>query len=495
MNRYKKHPLAVAISMLCNPLHAQLAEPGPAVLPEVTVKGARRPAFKSDTATTGSKTEMPIRDIPQSISVVRKEIIESQSAFSLRDALKNVSGLTIAAGEGGRTGDSVTLRGFAANSDTYLDGVKDNGQYFRDTFFLERIEVLKGASSILFGRGSTGGVINEISKMPVPEILAAGDFTYGSFDFKRTTLDVGAAPLENLAVRLNGLYQDADSFRDFNFTDRWGLAPSVKVNLTPDTDLTLHLLHQEEDSVFDYGVPMFRGEPADVPIEQFYGFPDDRLQEFDVNVATAAFSHRFTSELSFKNSFRYGDYERFYRTHLFNAVTDLGPASTVGRSQALRLSTQDNYYNQTDFVLTKPVLGFTNTLMFGIEVGWEDFTFQSKNSSGVTPISIFAPTLTATVGAGRANDLGGTLDTDRITATETVAGYVLDQFEITPQWKLLGGARYDVFEAEQDDRVASNDFSRTDKEWSPRGGIIWQPADWQSYYFSYGPSFNPSAET
>ncbi len=282
MNRYKKHPLAVAISMLCNPLHAQLAEPGPAVLPEVTVKGARRPAFKSDTATTGSKTEMPIRDIPQSISVVRKEIIESQSAFSLRDALKNVSGLTIAAGEGGRTGDSITLRGFAANSDTFLDGVKDNGQYFRDTFFLDRIEVLKGASSILFGRGSTGGVINEIAKKPLPEILAAGDFTYGSFDFKRTTLDVGAAPLENLAVRLNGLYQDADSFRDFNFTDRWGLAPSVKVNLTPDTDLTLHLLHQEEDSVFDYGVPMFRGEPADVLIEQFYGFPDDRLQEFDV---------------------------------------------------------------------------------------------------------------------------------------------------------------------------------------------------------------------
>ena len=160
-----------------------------------------------------------------------------------------MSGLTIAAGEGGRTGDSITLRGFAANSDTYLDGVKDNGQYFRDTFFLERVEVLKGASSILFGRGSTGGVINEISKMPLPETQASGELTYGSFDFKRTTLDVGAAPLENLAVWLNGLYQDADSFRDFNFTDRWGLAPSVKVNLTPDTDLTLHLLHQEEDSV------------------------------------------------------------------------------------------------------------------------------------------------------------------------------------------------------------------------------------------------------
>lgn len=492
--RKKKHPSAVAIGMILTPLHAHAEPTDVIVLPDIEVTAPPENAYKSDAATVGSKIEMPIRDIPQSVSVVKEELIESQNAFSLRDALKNVSGLTIAAGEGGRTGDSITLRGFAAHSDTYLDGVKDNGQYFRDTFFLERIEVLKGSSSILFGRGSTGGVINEVSKKPLPETLAIGDFTYGSFDFKRATLDVGAAPLDTVALRVNGLWQDADSFRDFNFTDRWGVAPAVKLTVGPDTDLTFNFLHQEEDSVFDYGVPMFRGEPAEVPIERFYGFPEDRLQEFDVNIVTAAFSHRFTSDFSVKNSFRFGDYERFYRTHLFGAVTDLGSASTVGRVQSLRLSAQDNYYNQTDFVLTKPVLGFTNTLMFGVEVGWEDFTFRSKDSNDVAPISIFAPTVTPTVGAGRANDFSGILATDRITDTETVAGYVLDQFEITPEWKLLGGARYDVFEAEQDDRVATDDFSRTDKEWSPRGGIVWQPTDWQSYYFSYGSSFNPSAE-
>ena len=494
-NRKKKHSSAIAIGMILTPLHSHSAEPSDIiVLPDIEVTAPPENAYKSDAATVGSKIEMPIRDIPQSVSVVKEELIESQNAFSLRDALKNVSGLTIAAGEGGRTGDSITLRGFAAHSDTYLDGVKDNGQYFRDTFFLERIEVLKGSSSILFGRGSTGGVINEVSKKPLPETLAIGDFTYGSFDFKRATLDVGAAPLNTVALRLNGLWQDADSFRDFNFTDRWGVAPAVRLTVGPDTDLTFNFLHQEEDSVFDYGVPMFRGEPAEVPIERFYGFPEDRLQEFDVNIVTAAFSHRFTSDFSVKNSFRFGDYERFYRTHLFGAVTDLGSASTVGRVQSLRLSAQDNYYNQTDFVLTKPVLGFTNILMFGVEVGWEDFTFRSKDSNDVAPISIFAPTVTPTVGAGRANDFSGILATDRITDTETVAGYVLDQFEITPEWKLLGGARYDVFEAKQDDRVATDDFSRTDKEWSPRSGIVWQPTDWQSYYFSYGSSFNPSAE-
>lgn len=196
---------------------------------------------KADTSSTGLKIEAAIRDIPQSISVVKKELVKSQNAFNLRDALKNVSGLTIAAGEGGRTGDSITLRGFAANSDTFLDGVRENGQYFRDTFFMDRVEVLKGASSVLFGRGSTGGVINSIAKKPrTGPSFATADFTYGNYDFKRTTLDVGTKLTENLAVRLNGLYQDANSFRDYNFTNRWGVAPSLQFTITPDTNLTLH---------------------------------------------------------------------------------------------------------------------------------------------------------------------------------------------------------------------------------------------------------------
>jgi catecholate siderophore receptor len=223
----------------------------------------KEPSFKADTSSSGLKFESEIRDIPQSVSVVKEELIKSQNAFNLRDALKNVSGLTIAAGEGGRTGDSITLRGFSANSDTYLDGAKENGQYFRDTFFMDRTEVLKGSSSVLFGRGSTGGVINSIAKKPVMgKAFATADFTYGNYDFKRTTLDAGTKLSDNIAVRLNTLYQDADSFRDYNFTNRWGVAPSIKFNITRDTDLTFHLLHQEEDSVYDYGLPMFRGKPV-----------------------------------------------------------------------------------------------------------------------------------------------------------------------------------------------------------------------------------------
>jgi catecholate siderophore receptor len=468
------------------------------VLKDVKVKAARDKktgGYKVDTSSTGSKIAMPIRDIPQSVSVVKKELIQSQNAFNLRDALKNVSGLTIAAGEGGRTGDSITLRGFSANSDQYLDGVKENGQYSRDTFFLERAEVLKGASSILFGRGATGGVINQIFKKPTGKNHVIGDFTYGTYDFKRSTIDAETA-YDNLAARLNLMWQDSDSFRDYNYNNRWGIAPSFQFKISPDTELTANLLHQEEDGVFDYGVPMYQGKPAEVPINTYYGFPDNQMQDTDVNVGTVALSHRFNDEFSVRNTVRYGEYDRKYLTHLFGAVRDTGLTSTVARTQALRGNNQENLYNQTDFVLKKPIFGFNNTLMFGAEFGWENYDFKSKNSTGVQPISIFNPVLTPSVGAGLATDFTGTLATDRYTETRTYAGYLMDQFELTPELKLLGGVRYDVFSASVDDRLNdANDFGRIDRQWNPRAGLVWQPTKAQSYYFSYGTSFNPSAET
>ena len=465
------------------------------VMDDVKVKAEREKKanrFKAEKSSTGSKIEQELRDIPQSISIVKEELIESQNAFNLRDALRNVSGLTIAAGEGGRTGDSITLRGFAANSDQYLDGVKDNGQYNRDTFFIEKAEVLKGASSILFGRGATGGVINQVFKKPTGKTGVNGSFTYGLYDFKRTTIDA-ESKYQDLSARLNVMYQDADSFRDYNYSNRWGIAPSFKWDISADTDLTVNLLHQQEDGVFDYGVPMWKGRPAGVPINTFYGFIDNRGMDTDVNVATVALSHRFSQDFSVKNTVRYGDYERKYLTHLYSGAAAYtgNNAGTIARSQALRLNTQENVYNQTDFVFKKPLFGFNNTLLFGSEFGWETYDFKSKNSTGVTRVSIFDPVITGSVGAGLARDFSGTLATDRLTHAQTYAGYVLDQFEINEQWKLLGGTRYDVFDAQQDDRLADADFETSVDQWSPRGGLLWQPTKWQSYYFSYGKSFNP----
>ena len=376
-----------------------------------------------------------------------------------------MSGLTIAAAEGGRTGDSINVRGFAANSDFYLDGVKDNGQYVRDTFFIERVEVLKGPSSVLFGRGTTGGVINVISKKARGDLIGEADFTYGSHDFFRGTVDVGGAVTDFLNLRLNTLYQDAGSFRDFNYIDRSGLAPSIGIKLTPDTNLSLQLLYQQEDSVFDYGLPLFRGKPADVPRTSFYGFPGDRLQEYTTTVATATLDHRFSSDLSIRNTFRYGDYERLYRTHLFGAVTDTGRTSTVARQQQLSLGhARKLLIIKLTWSGKHSLAGFRNTLLFGTEFGWEDFDFRSKNSTDIPSISIFDPQRTWTVGAGRANDLKGTLNAYNAAQTDTQAFYLQSQLEITPQWKTLAGFRWDRFGTHFQNRVTNEQLHRTDED-------------------------------
>jgi catecholate siderophore receptor len=469
---------------------------GTFAVPETTVSGQKANSYKADSVTSATKTDTPLRDIPQSISVVTEQVVRSQNAFTLRDALKNVSGLTVAAGEGGRTGDSITLRGFAANSDIYLDGVKENGQYFRDTFFLERIEALKGPSSVLFGRGTTGGLINIITKKPTSELIAQGEFTYGSDDFKRGTVDVGGAVTNFLNVRLSALYQDAGSFREFNFTDRWGIAPAIGIAFSKDTNLTLQLLHQKEDSVFDYGLPMFHGRPARVSRDTFYGFPNDRLQKYDTTIATATLTHQLTPTLSVRNSLRYGDYERRYRIHLFGTVTDTGPTSMIARSQALRLSNQHNLYNQTDFTWTTSIWGRKHLLLFGSEFGREEYDFFGKNSTGVTPVSILNPVLTPTVGAGRANDFSGTLATSNDVQAETQAFYTQSQLELLPQLKTLAGFRWDRFAVDYHNRLPGGaDFKQVDTMFSYRFGLVWAPRELQSYYFSYGTSFNPSAET
>ncbi|HSI21690.1 MAG TPA: TonB-dependent siderophore receptor [Methylophilaceae bacterium] len=500
--RLTQKALWMALATL--PAFANAAEPAiaaedaaqDAVLPEVSVSVSKEAEekFRADSTSVATKTETALRDVPQSVSVVTEELIKSQRAFNLRDALRNVSGLSIAAGEGGRTGDSITLRGYAASSDMYLDGVKDNGQYNRDTFFIERAEVLKGASSIMFGRGSTGGVINQVSKQADGKTHLESNVSYGTDDFKRVTIDAGTALNDVVSVRLNALWQDADSFRDENYVEREGLAPSIKFTFSEDTSLTLDYLYQHENSAFDYGVPMFHGRPADVSTSRFYGFKDDLLQHYVTNIATATLKHAFTDDFSVKNTLRYGDYYRKYRSLIISGVNQT--AATATFSQSLRDSHQQNLINQTDFVWTAPLFGLPNTLAFGAEFGEEEFDFRQKNSTGTRTVSIFDPVFADTWGTGLASNFGGTLNTNRRVRVKTSAAYIQDQLELTKQWKVLAGVRYDDFEADQTNVLdaADNDFDTGAHVWSPRAAVIWQPLDTHSYYVSYGESFNPIAE-
>lgn len=237
-----KWPAVTLTLMMLAPsvaLAQAVANDSKTVLPKVEVESTSdEDTFRDVTTSSGNKFEADTRDVPQSISVVTKKLIESQGSYTLKDALRNVAGLTIAAGEGGVTGDSLTLRGFAARSDLYLDGVLDNGQYVRDSFFIDKVEVLKGPSSMLFGRGSTGGVINQISKKPRRgeyDLRGEVDLTYGSDSFKRLDADAAVSLTPGVQARVSTLAQDADSYRDFNFTKRQGIAPTLAISLGADT--------------------------------------------------------------------------------------------------------------------------------------------------------------------------------------------------------------------------------------------------------------------
>lgn len=223
----------------------------------------------ADTYTPGTtsigKTQQLIRDIPQSVTIVPEKLMEDRNADTLREALRNVPSLTFNAGEGGRTGDNITLRGYSAVGDLYLDGMRDSAQYNREVFNLEQIDVLRGSASMLFGRGSTGGVINQVSKQPFLSNRGNVAATLGSYRYKRLTTDVNQILGPNVAIRLNAMGTDAGSFRDGAEQNRWGIAPSISWGIGTRDEFNLSYYQLKDDNVPDMGVPYFQNRPLAVP--------------------------------------------------------------------------------------------------------------------------------------------------------------------------------------------------------------------------------------
>jgi catecholate siderophore receptor len=204
-------------------------------------------------AASGAKFETPLRDIPQSVTVIDRKMLDSQAAASLKDSLRNVPGITLGAGEGGVIGDNINLRGFSARSDIFIDGLRDRGQYSRDVFSLQAIEVLKGPSSMLFGRGSTGGVINQISKKPELRDRGEVGVTVGSDDYYRATAEVNRKLSETSAARVAVFGQDLT--RDVVRNQDAGIAPSLRWGIGTPTEVTLSALIQRNRDLPDYGFP------------------------------------------------------------------------------------------------------------------------------------------------------------------------------------------------------------------------------------------------
>ena len=510
---------AAALALAFGTAHAQQAPAGgtpEASLPEIKASGTRE--RDNSRAATGAKFETPLRDVPQSVTVLDRQMLDTQAAASLKDALRNVPGITLGAGEGGVIGDNINLRGFSARTDIYLDGLRDRGQYTRDVFALQAIEVLKGPSSMLFGRGSTGGVINQISKQP--SLKAAGEVsaTVGTDDYYRVTADINRPLSETSAARIAVFGQDIQSTRDVTETHGGGVAPSIRWGIGTPTELTLALLVQRTYETPDYGFPFLPTggtgsvrKPIDAPFDNYYGYTDDRFDQ-SVNVLTATLQHKLTPNATVRNRTLFSVNRTKAQPSPLGAVAriDGGAPShddpldelVAPRQDRDRIVRDRSLVNQTDFTVKLDALGVKHTLTTGVELAYE----ESEESRYVwnTDAADRLINLGDPEHGERAGERALTRRVD--TRTDTVAAYINDQVDLNEHWKLVAGVRGERFRARSDltkfdlpaDFPADTTEPATPKSqtlWSPRAGVIFQPSPTQSYYLSYGTSFNPSAET
>jgi catecholate siderophore receptor len=467
-------------------------------LPPVDVQAQRRGEYRV-TEPSLFRMPSPIKDTPQMINAVPLEVMRQQGAFSLRDGLRNVTGIAINAAEGGVQGDALTIRGFNGRNDLYLDGARDFGSYTRDTFNLEAIEVLKGPSSILFGRGSTGGLVNQVSKTPARVPFYEGQITGGSPEFFRFTADVNQPFMGSAAARLNVMYQTNDvSGRDDVHIERWGVAPSVSIGLGGPTRLTLSLMHQREDNLPDNGLPHLFGRPAPVSRDNYYGFPDKDFQDIDVTIVTGRFEHDFNDTLRLRNQLRWARYlfeQEATAPRIVGAPTHATPLETimVSRGAVNRDRDDRTLTNQTDLIAKFDTGPLKHTLVTGAEIAWETTDTLNIGVAGIPTTRLIAPVTDQAL-----PNLTRTRNTRARTDALTFSLYAVDEVAITQHWRVIGGLRWDHFDVDFESKSFATgvrtDLSRTDSIVSPRAAILFLPTAWQTYYFAYGTSFNPSAE-
>lgn len=450
----------------------------------------------------------PLRNIPQTITVIPKEVIEEQGATTLRDVLRNVPGLTITAGEGGNpAGDNLTLRGFSARNDVFVDGVRDLGPQSRDPFNLEQVEVVKGPASAYTGRGSTGGSINLVSK--APGIRPAYGFTLdlGTDKTKRATADLNF-PLARLglgdhaAFRLNLLAHDAGvAGRDVVENERWGAAPSLAFGLGAPTRLTLSYFHLQQNNISDYGIPWvpgannaliaYRDRPAPAPRNTFYGFRQRDREKLRSDLATIRFERDFNDQLSLRNQFRYG---RSTRDSIATPPRFAGVNSTAINRELRSWITEDAVWdNQSDGQLDFETGAVQHDLVAGFALTREHNRRVTRTADNTLTTLLNPNPDDAFTGAIIVNPHVGDITAD------SQALYVFDTAKLGQKWELNGGLRWDRFDAAgvtagTGAATPGAPVARVDKMFSFRAGAVFKPLPTGSLYASYATSLNPSLE-
>ena len=500
-------PLGAALMAASFGASAQAEEANVVTLPAVQVEGQAPAPYKAE-ALSSPKRPQAIQDIPQTVHVVTEQLLEEQGTRTLRDALRNVTGISFQAGEGNPpSGDQLKIRGFSARDDILVDGVRDAGVFFRDPFNTERIEVTKGPASAFAGRGSTGGTINQVSKLPSLKQKREVEAGIGTDSLYRVTADINQ-PIEGLngaAFRLNLMsHQNDQPGRDHVENKRFGIAPSLSFGLGTPTRVTLSYLYTRQDNRPDSGLPNarnfslrnsgFGGGVAPVKYSNFYGHSTD-YQDLEAHQASFRFEHDFNDKVSIRNQLRYGytHNDSIFSSPRFspgNITTITGATNVVG-NQKPRDQKTDLLINQTDLTFKFATGSIKHHLVTGLELAREDNENKRRLDANGPVTNLLDPQLRPASPIPY-NGTRAQLD------LETTAIYVSDIISLTPQWDINAGLRWDhvktTVRALNDGTVPaySQHLSRTDKEMSGNLGLIYRPVPTLSLYAGYGSSFDPS---
>lgn len=450
---------------------------------EVLVEATRYSAPKTTTAT---KTDAALRDVPQSLGVITSDLIRDQSMRSMADAARYVPGVTMGQGEGHR--DAPTLRGNSTTADFFVDGVRDDVQYFRDLYNSDRIEVLKGPNAMIFGRGGGGGVINRVTKAADGNHHGEIAAQAGTDDNKRIAADLGEAVTDTLALRLNAMYEDSESYRDFVEIERYGVNPTMGLTLSDDTRLQFSYEYFNDDRTVDRGVPSRNGRPLDIDEATFFGNPALSFGDVTVNLAGITLEHDFSDTLRLRNHAQYADYDKFYQNVYPNSAVNAAGNVTLDAYQS---GTQrENLFNQTDLIWRVSTGSIAHTLLAGMELGRQDTANVRNNSRfGTTPAAIVPITSPVTF----AVPVFDVPNQNNDVKVNVAAVYLQDQIALSDQVQLIAGVRFDQFDIEFDNHLNGAHFERDDDFVSPRVGLVYKPATPVSLYASYSVSYLPSS--
>jgi len=465
-------------------------------LPSIQITASNTNRYAAVSTSTATKTNTLLRDVPQSISVVTNELIKDQSIRSIGDAVRYVPGVGVSQGEGNR--DALVFRGNRSTGDFFTDGIRDDVEYYRDLYNIERVEVLKGANGMIFGRGGSGGVVNRVTKQANWDPIREFSFQGGSFNQKRMTADVGHVINDVAAVRLNALYEDAGSFRDGVSMERLGISPTVTVKPTHRTKVVVNMERFHDDRTADRGITSFMGRPVDVNRSQFFGDPRRSPTHVDVLSFNSLIEHKFDSGVTLQNRTNYATYDKFYQNVFANGgLNNLGQVSLGAYNNS---TARENVFNQTNLLYSLNTGPISHTLMAGVEVGRQETHNRRETglfNNNVANTTLFVPlnnSITNVPITFRNRDSGGDLDALNRSIVNVTSLYVQDQIEIIPQLQAIVGVRYDLFEVDFQQKNGPRDHLKTkDDLIAPRFGLIYKPIEPVSFYASYSQAYVPRA--